>query len=33
MQSIESLNTYVYGMNEDFVGNEEDIKCNNIIKQ
>ena len=33
MQSIDSVETYVYGMNKDLVCTKEEIKCNNIIKQ
>ena len=33
MQSIDSIETYVYGMNKDLVCKKEEIKCNNIIKQ
>ena len=33
MQSIDSVETYVYGMNKDLVSKKEEIKCNNIIKQ
>ena len=33
MQSIDSIETYVYGMNKSLVCEKEEIKCNNIIKQ
>ena len=33
MQSIDSIETYSYGMNENLVCRKEEIKCNNIIKQ
>ena len=33
MQSIDSIETYEYGMNKDLVCEKEKIKCNNIIKQ
>ena len=33
MQSIDSIETYVYEMNKDLVCTKEEIKCNNIIKQ
>ena len=33
MQSVDSIKTYVIGMNKDLVCKREDIKCNNIIKQ
>ena len=33
MKSIDSIETYVYGMNKDLVCKKEEIKCNNIIKQ
>ena len=32
MQSINSIETYAYGMSKDLVCKKE-IKCNNIIKQ
>ena len=32
MQSIDSIETYAYGMNENVVWKKEEIKCNNIIK-
>ena len=32
MQSIDSIETYAYGMSKDLVGKKENIKCNNIIK-
>ena len=32
MQSIDSIETYTYGVNKDGVCNKEEIKCNNIIK-
>ena len=33
MQSIDSIETYSYGMNKDLVCKKEEIKCNNIIKE
>ena len=33
LQSIDSIETYAYGMNKDLVSKTEEIKCNNIIKQ
>ena len=33
MQSIDSIETYGFGMNKDLVSKKEEIKCNNIIKQ
>ena len=33
MQSIDSIETYAYGTNKDLVSENEEIKCNNIIKQ
>ena len=33
MQSIDSIETYAYGMSKDLVSDEEQIKCNNIINQ
>ena len=33
MQSIDSIETYAYGMKKDIVSKKEEIKCNNIIKQ
>ena len=33
MQSIDSIETYAYGMNEDLVRKRKDFKCNNVIKQ
>ena len=32
MQSIDSIETYAYGMKKDIVSKKEEIKCNNIIK-
>ena len=32
MQSIDSIESYAYGMNKDVVCKKEEIKCNNIIK-
>ena len=32
MQSIDSIETYAYGMNKDLVCKKEEIKCNNINK-
>ena len=33
MQSIDSAETYVYGMSKDLICKKEKIKHNNIIKQ
>ena len=33
MQSIDSIETYAYGTSKSLVSEEEDIKCNNIIKR
>ena len=33
MQSIDSIETYLYGTSKDLVNEKEDIKCDNIIKQ
>ena len=33
MQSIDSIETYAYGMSKDLVSEKEMIKCNNIIKR
>ena len=33
MQSIDSIETYAYGMSKDLVIEKEEIKCNNVIKQ
>ena len=33
MQSIDSIETYDYGMNKNLVCKNEEIKCNSIIKQ
>ena len=33
MQSIDSIETYAYGMSKDLVCKKEEFKCNNIIKQ
>ena len=33
MQSIDSIETYLYGMSKDLVSEKEDIKCDNITKQ
>ena len=33
MQSIDSIETYAYGLSKDLVSEKKDIKCNNIIKQ
>ena len=32
MQSIDSIESYAYGMNKDVVCKKEEIKCNNVIK-
>ena len=33
MQSIDSIETYAYGMSKDLVSEKEEIKGSNIIKQ
>ena len=33
MKSIDSIEAYVYRMKKDLVCKEEEIKCNNIMKQ
>ena len=33
MESIDSVETYVYGTNEEIIHKKEKIKCSNIIKQ
>ena len=33
MQSIDSIETYAYGINKDVVRKKKEIKCNNVIKQ
>ena len=33
MQSIDSMETYAYGMNKVLVSEKEEFKCNNIIKR
>ena len=33
IQSIDSIETYAYGMSKDLVCKTEEIKCNNKIKQ
>ena len=33
MQSIDSIETYEYGMSKDLEKKKEEIKCNNIIKR
>ena len=33
MKSIDSIETYAYGMNKNLVCKKEEIKCDNIIKQ
>ena len=33
VQSIDLIETYVYGTRKDLVCKKEEIKCNNIIKQ
>ena len=33
MQSIDSIETYAYGISKVLVSQKEEIKCNNIIKQ
>ena len=32
MQSMVTIETYVYGTSKDLVSEKEEIKCNNIIK-
>ena len=32
MQSIDSIETYIYGKSKDLVIEQEEIKCKNIIK-
>ena len=33
MQSIDSIETYAYGMSKDLVREKEEIKCKDIIKR
>ena len=33
MESIDSIETYVYGMSKDLASEKEEIKCDDIIKQ
>ena len=33
MQSIDSIETYEYGMSKDLVSKKEEIKCSSITKQ
>ena len=33
MQSIDSTETYAYGISKDLVSKKEEIKCSNITKQ
>ena len=33
MQSIDSIETHAYGTNRDLVSENQEIKCNNIMKQ
>ena len=33
MQTIHLIETYAYGISKDLVSEQEEIKCNNIIKQ
>ena len=33
IQSIESIETYAYGTNEEMVQRKEEIKCNYTVKQ
>ena len=33
MKSIDSIETYAYGMSKDLVSEKEEAKCNNIVKQ
>ena len=32
MKSLDSIETYAYGMSKDLVTEKEEIKCNSIIK-
>ena len=32
MQSIDSMETCVYGTSKDLISEKEEIKCNNILK-
>ena len=33
MQSIDSIETYIYGTSKDLISEKEEIKCDNIIKR
>ena len=33
MQSIDLIETYLYGRSTDLVSDKEEIKCNNIVKR
>ena len=33
LQPIDLIETYAYGISKDLVSEQEEIKCNNIIKQ
>ena len=33
MQSTDSIETYAYGTSKDLVSENQDIKCNNMIKR
>ena len=33
MQSIDSIETYVYGTSKGLLSGKEEIKCNNMIKR
>ena len=33
MQSIDSIETYVYGTSKELACKKEDVKCNNMTKQ
>ena len=33
MQSIDSIETYVYATSKDLISEKEEIRCNNIIKR
>ena len=33
MQSLDSIETYVYGTSQDLVSGKKEVKCNSIIKQ
>ena len=33
MQSIDSIETYAYGMSKDLLSGKQELKCTNIIKR